>query len=132
MSDKSLSEKERALLQSARREVAAKVKRREVVDTAALAGSSSHRGSTAAPAPRREAARKQSPLDAPTVLGWDHPAAQKPASAAEDKWARMAALMESERLETAEKRAKARRAAIIFLCCLFLVVLVVGTRALMR
>jgi hypothetical protein len=132
MSDKSLSEKERALLQSARREVAAKVKRREVVDTAALAGSSSHRGSTAAPAPRREAAKKLSPLDAPTVLGWDHPAAQKPASAAEDKWARIAALMESERLEAAEKRGKARRAAIIFLCCLFLVVLIVGARTLVR
>ncbi|HTO50244.1 MAG TPA: hypothetical protein VML91_21590 [Burkholderiales bacterium] len=131
MGDKSLSDKERALLHAARREVAAKVKRREVVDTAALAGSSAHRGSAAAPAPRREAPRL-SPLDAQTVLGWDHPAAQKPASAAADKWARIATLMEEERREAAEKRAKARRGAIIFLVCVFFVVLIAGARALMR
>ncbi len=131
MGDKSLSDKERALLQAARREVAAKVRRREVVDTAALAGSSAHRGSAAAPAPRREA-RKLSPLDAQTVLGWDHPAAQKPASAAEDKWARIAALMEEERREAAERRAKARRGVIVFLICVFVVVLIAGTRALVR
>jgi hypothetical protein len=131
MKDKGLSDKERALLQSARREVAAKVKRREVVDTAALAGSASHRGSAAAPAPRHEAP-KLSPLDAQTVLGWDHPAAQKPASVAEDKWARIAALMERERREAAEKRAKARRGALIFVFCVLVVVLIVGARTLMR
>jgi hypothetical protein len=131
MATKGMSDKERALLRAARREVDAKVKRREVVDTAALAGSSSHRGSAAAPAPRREAPQL-SPLDAQTVLGWDHPAAQQPVSAAEDKWARIAHLMEAERIEAAEKRAKVRRAAIIFLTCLFAVVLVAGARALIR
>ena len=131
MSDKGLSDKERALLQSARREVAAKVKRREVVDTAALAGSASHRRSTDAPAARRET-RKASPLDAQTVLGWDHPAAQKPVSAAEDKWARIATLMARERREAVEKRAKARRRALIFVFCMLLVVMIVGARTLMR
>jgi hypothetical protein len=131
MSDKGLSEKERALLKLARREVAAKAKRQEVVDTAALAGSAPPRGSTTARRPRREATRV-SPLDAQTVLGWDHPAAQKPASGAEDKWSRIAGLMEEERREAQEKRAKARRAAIVFLCCLFFVVLIAGTRALVR
>jgi hypothetical protein len=133
MATKGMSDRERALLQAARREVAAKTKRREVVDTAALAASSSHRGSGAAAPPRGEAtAPKLSPLDAQTVLGWDHPAAQKPVSATEDKWARIAHLMEAERLEAAEKRAKVRRSAIIFLICLFAVVLVAGARALIR
>jgi len=131
MSDRGLSDKERALLRAARQEVAAKVKRREVVDTAALGGSAPHRGSAAPPAPRREAP-KQSPLDAQTVLGWDHPAAQKPASAAQDKWARIAALMERERREAAEKRAKARHRALIFVFCVLVVVLIVGARTLMR
>jgi hypothetical protein len=131
MSNKGLSDKERALLESARLEVAAKVKRQEVVDTAGLAGSSSHRGSTSARPARREAP-KLSPLDAQTVLGWDHPAAQKPVSAADDKWARIANLMEAERREAAAKRAKTRRIGIIFLVCLVAVVVIVATRALIR
>jgi hypothetical protein len=132
MNDKGMSDRERALLQAARREVAAKVKRQEVVDTAGLAKSAPPRASTDPRPPRREALKKVSPLDAQTVLGWDHPAAQKPASTPEDKWSRMAALMEAERREGQEKRAKARRATIIFLCCLLLVVLIVGGRSLVR
>ena len=131
MSDKGLSDKERALLESARREVAAKVKRQEVVDTAGLAGSSSHRGSTSARTPPREAP-KLSPLDAQTVLGWDHPAAQKPVSAADDKWARIANLMEAERREAAAKRAKTRRIGVIFLVGLVVVVVIAATRMLVR
>jgi hypothetical protein len=133
MNDKGLSDKERALLQSARREVAAKTKRQEVVDTAGLAGSAPARGSTTPRLPRRVApAPNLSPLDAQTVLGWDHPAAQKPAAGVEEKWSRIAGLMEAERREAQEKRAKARRTAIIFLCCLLFVVLIVGGRALVR
>ena len=131
MKDKGLSDKERALLQSARREVAAKVKRQEVVDTAGLSGSSSHRGSTSARTPPREAP-KLSPLDAQTVLGWDHPAAQKPVSAADDKWARIANLMEAERREAAAKREKTRRVAIVFFACLVLVVVIAAARTLIR
>jgi len=131
MRDKGLSDKERALLQSAQREVAARVKRQEVVDTAGLAGSSSHRGSTSPRTPRRETP-KLSPLDAQTVLGWDHPAAQKPVSAADDKWARIANLMEAERREAAAKRAKTRRVAIVFFACLVLVVAIAAARTLIR
>jgi hypothetical protein len=131
MRDKGLSDKERALLQSAQREVAARVKRQEVVDTAGLAGSASHRGSTTARTPRRETP-KLSPLDAQTVLGWDHPAAQKPVSAADDKWARIANLMEAERREAAAKRAKTRRVAIVFFACLVLVVAIAAARTLIR
>lgn len=131
MSNKGLSDKERALLESARREVAAKVKRQEVVDTAGLAGSSSHRGSTSARTPPREAP-KLSPLDAQTVLGWDHPAAQKPVSAADDKWTRIANLMEAERRENAAKRAKMRRIGIVFVACVVLVVFIAAARTLIR
>jgi hypothetical protein len=131
MSNKGLSDKERALLESARLEVAAKVKRQEVVNTAGLAGSATHRGSTSARTPPREVP-KLSPLDAQTVLGWDHPAAQKPVSGADDKWARIANLMEAERREAAAKRAKTRRIGIIFLVCLVAVVVIVATRALVR
>jgi len=139
MADKTLSDKERAFLQAARRELDAKAKRREVVDTSAIAGSADHRGSVAPAAPRRtaraaprRAAPATSPLDAQTVLGWDHPAAQKPVSADDDKWSRIAALMEAERSEAADKRAKARRRLIIFLIGVLVVVLIVGARSLVR
>ncbi len=134
---KSLSDKERALLLAARHEVAAKTKRREVVDTAALPGNARHRGSTGpAPAAPRPAP-KTSPLDAQTVLGWDHPAAQGPAAGGEDKWSRIAALMETERAQANVRRAKARRTAILFLVgllvvVLIVVVLIVGARSLAR
>jgi hypothetical protein len=131
MSGKGMSDKERALLESARREVAAKVKRQEVVDTTGLSGGSTHRSSTSARPPKREAP-KLSPLDAQTVLGWDHPAAQKPVSAADDKWARIANLLETERREAAAKRAKARRIVTIFLVGLVVVVVIVATRTLLR
>lgn len=131
MTGKGMSDKERALLESARREVAAKAKRQEVVDTAGLSGASTHRGSTSARAPRREAP-KLSPLDAQTVLGWDHPAARKPVSAADDKWARIANLLETERREAAAKRAKMRRIATIFLVGLVVVVVIAATRMLLR
>ncbi len=132
MADKGLSDRERALLRATRQELAARTKRREVVDTAALPGEARHRGNAATPAaPPRRAART-SPLDAQTVLGWDHPAAQKPASAGEDKWSRIAALMEAERSEAAGRRAQARRGLIIFLIVFLAVVLIVGARMLAR
>jgi hypothetical protein len=131
MADKGLSDRERAFLQAARREVAAKTNRREVVDTAALPGDARPRSSTG-PAAAPRGSRPTSPLDAQTVLGWDHPAAQKPGGAAEDKWSRIAALMEDERKEAAEKRAKARRAAVIFLVGLVIVVAIAGARMLVR
>lgn len=139
MADKTLSDKERAFLQAARRELDAKSNRREVVDTSVIAGTAGHRGSAApapprrpAPAASRRAAPATSPLDAQTVLGWDHPAARKPVSADDDKWSRIAALMEAERAEANAKRAKARRRMIIFLIGVLIVVLIVGARSLVR
>jgi len=126
-----MRDKERALLESARREVAAKVKRQEVVDTAGLSGRSAHRGSTSERTKRREAP-KLSPLDAQTVLGWDHPAARKPVSAADDKWARIANLLEAERREAAAKRARTRRIVTIFLVGLVVVIAIAATRMLLR
>jgi hypothetical protein len=131
MGTKGMTDKERALLQAARREVAAKASRREVVDTAALPGSSSHRSSSDKRVRRREAP-KLSPLDAQTVLGWDHPAAQQPASAAEDQWSRIGDLLEAERRAAAARRAKVRRRTMIFLACLFAVAVIVAARALTR
>jgi len=131
MATKGMSDKERALVRAARREVAAKTNRREVVDTAALASSAPHRGSAAPPARRREAP-KLSPLDAQTVLGWDHPAAQQPASAGEEKWSRIARLLEAERRAAMAKRATARRKAMIFVFVVLAVALVAALRALSR
>ena len=53
-----------------------------------------------------------SPLDAPTVVGWDHPAAQAAPPAAGDQWARVAALMAAEHREGVERRRRMRRTAI--------------------
>jgi len=55
------------------------------------------------------------PLDQPTVDGWAHPAARdaepKVKIAAEEKWSRLAAVMEIEQREAREQRAKLRRTA---------------------
>jgi hypothetical protein len=119
MNDKPLSGKERALLEAARREVAAKAPAREARPAA----------------PGRAAPRAPvSPLDAPTVLGWDHPAAQTaPAPPpADDKWARVALLMEAERREAEEKRRRTRGTALAAFSVLVLIVAIVLARALIR
>jgi hypothetical protein len=78
MNDKTFSSKERALLEAARREVGAKAPPREVAGTAGP-GAPTPRARPAAP--ERAAPRAPvSPLDAPTVLGWDNPAAQSASS----------------------------------------------------
>jgi hypothetical protein len=54
-----------------------------------------------------------SPIDHPTVDGWNHPAAHDPAPkvkiAVEEKWARVAAAMEMEQRESREARDRMRR-----------------------
>ncbi|MGB8437207.1 MAG: hypothetical protein WCE38_23425 [Burkholderiales bacterium] len=54
-----------------------------------------------------------SPIDHPTVDGWNHPAAHDPAPkvkiAVEEKWARVAAAMEAEQREAREARERMRR-----------------------
>ena len=52
--------------------------------------------------------------------------------ASDDKWARIANLMEAERREAAAKRAKTRRVAIVFFACLVLVVAIAAARTLIR
>jgi hypothetical protein len=133
MSDKRLTDKERALLAAARREVEAKATRHETVDTARAAPSAPRKGNGRATDAHRQVPRAAvSPLDAPTVLGWDHPAAQAGPKAAADKWARVAALMEAERGEADEKRRRMRRRAFAVLGFLCIAALIAFGRALIR
>lgn len=128
MNDKTLSGKERALLEAARREAGAKAPPREVAGN--VGGSPQARPT----APERVAPRAPvSPLDAPTVLGWDHPAAQgAPPKPADEKWARMAALMERERRDAEARRRRTRRNGFAVAAVLLLILLIVFARALVR
>lgn len=83
-------------------------------------------------AARRSGSAPVSPLDAPTVVGWDHPAAQDGPQSANGKWAHIAALMDAERGEAAVKRRKLRRNMIVFLVALLGLVLIVVARILAR
>jgi hypothetical protein len=120
MSDKGLSSRERALLEAARREVGAKG-----------SPAPAREARPAAPAPARA---PSSPLDAPTVLGWDHPAAQAAASSKpeEQKWARIATLMERERRDAEARRRRTRRNGYAVAAVLVLILLIVFARALLR
>jgi hypothetical protein len=121
MNDKTLSSKERAFLEAARRELAAKAPRAEPV------------AGEPPPAPRAPSAAALSRLDAPTVLGWDHPAAQgPPPKAEEDKWARIAVLLERERREADARRRRMRRNGFAVIAVLALIVVIVFLRALVR
>lgn len=81
-----MSDKEQALLDTARRELAARL------------------GQSRQPPPT-------TPLEERTVLGWDHEAAQAPGEVrvAADQWERMSAIMEAERIAAAERRATLRK-----------------------
>jgi len=124
MSDKTLSSKERALLEAARREAGVKPPPREVVGNAGAG----------APAPERAAPRAPvSPLDAPTVLGWDHPAAQgAPPKPEDEKWARIARLMERERRDAHASRRRTRRNGFAVAAVLLVILLIVFARGLLR
>lgn len=88
----STSDKEQALLEAARRELAARL------------------GQSRQPPPT-------TPLEERTVLGWDHEAAQAPGevSLAAEKWERVAAIMENERAVASERRARLRKRALYVL-----------------
>jgi len=128
MTDKTLSSRERALLEAARREVEAKAPPREV------AGPAGATPPARAIAPARAAPRApSSPLDAPTVLGWDHPAAQAaPPKPEDDKWARIAVLMERERRDADARRRRTRRNGYAVVAVLVVILLIVFARALLR
>jgi hypothetical protein len=108
MASKAISDREQALIDAARREL---------------------RGRDA-PAPTAPAT---TPLDQPTVLGWDHPAAQEtPAAVAADKWAAVAEMMEAERRVEAERRARLRRGVTYVLVALVLVLVVAVVMSIRR
>jgi hypothetical protein len=140
MKSEGLSDKERALLQAARKEAAA----RKAAEPAKPAGAKPQpppRGATPLdgrtvvgwdhPAAKVKPARTLR-VDAPTVAGWDHPGAKDAPTGDADKWDRLAALMEAEREESREKRRRAQRTATIFLGILFVLVLFAGARILAR
>ncbi len=127
MSDKTLSSRERQLLEAARREAGAKAPPRPGGGTAGARPQ--------ARAPERAPPRgPSSPLDAPTVLGWDHPAAQSaaPPKPEDEKWARIATLMERERRDADAQRRRTRRNGLAVVAVLVLILLIVFARALLR
>lgn len=133
MNKPSSSDRERKLLEDARREAAAK---RGPAPAAASPRT----------APAKPAAAALAPLDGRTVVGWDHPAARatpkdpppaegrNPAAAqgADAKWSQIAALMEAERAAATEKRRRMKRAATIFVGVVFVIALIVATRLLLK
>jgi hypothetical protein len=131
VNDKTLSSKERDFLEAARRELASKAPAGEAMGIARPGAAASR----AAP-PVLEAAglgAGVSPLDVPTVAGWDHPAAQRgPPKVEGDKWARIAALMEAERREAEARRRRMRRNALTVVAFLVFILLIVLARALIR
>jgi hypothetical protein len=130
MKAQGMTDKERALLEAARREAAAR--------KAAKPAPSERVAPAAAPLDGRTVigwdhpAANTTPLDAPTVAGWDHPAAQAGPAALGAKWERIAALMEAEREASRERQRRVRRAATIALGVLLVVVLFAGARILAR
>jgi hypothetical protein len=92
-----LTDKERALIEAAKRQAAAR------------------RAATAGQAKPNPAV--STPLDQPTVLGWDNPAAQQDSAAA--KWERIAQLMAEERETADAERRKLKRYGLIASAVLF-------------
>jgi hypothetical protein len=128
MNDKKLSDRERALLEAARRELDAKRTGREAAPPSARARPAARPANGA----RAGGPGATPPLDGPTVEGWDHPAAQGGGGPDEEKWARVAALMEAERIEANEQRRRMRRFTIAFVVVALALVLLVLARMLAR
>lgn len=116
MANSGLSDKELALLAAARKEAAARK------HPAAKSPRPAGRPSTSVEKPAF------TPLDQPTVMGWEHPAARQSAPrvklAAEEKLQQVAALLESERRGERDKRARLRkRAGYVMLAIVILMLL---------
>lgn len=139
MATDQLSEKERAFLEAARREAAAK----RAGDPGRAPDA---KGSAPARPPAPKSARASTRLDQPTVLGWDHPAANaKPGAAvpldqptvlgwdnpaaredpATEKWERIARLMAEEREAAEAARRRVKRYGLVVSAALFAVGIVV-------
>lgn len=124
-----LKDKEQALIDAALRELAARKSpaagpsQRAPAPTATPTSTSKRAGAgapnpTRHPNPAAQARRPApnvpiTPIDHPTVDGWNHPAAHDPAPkvklAVEEKWARVAAAMETEQREARAARDRMRR-----------------------
>jgi hypothetical protein len=134
MKKEGMSDKELKLLATARREVAAKAATAKPAAASATAVPAS-----ASPLDARTVigwdhpAANATPLDQPTVTGWDHPAARGAGDGreADGKWARIAALMEHERAEAEAKRRRAKRTVILFLGVLVVLVAIGAARMLL-
>lgn len=130
MSDQKLTDKERALLEATRREVAANAARREAVEPGGLADSMPH--SAPHSAPHRDSGAAHEGSGAAHARSSPPAAAPAPPQSEDAKWARIAALMEAERLEGEERRRKLRRGTIIFLAVVLVLVLFASVRLLGR
>lgn len=64
-----------------------------------------------------------------TVIGWDNPAAENTDTGAGDKWAYVAAMIESERAQAHSERARRRRMALSVTSVIALIVLIAGLQA---
>jgi hypothetical protein len=116
-----LEDKEQALIDEALRELKArKAASARPPQRAAAASTTAQKGAAVAgrkrpamPQPRRVPASPTTPIDHPTVDGWDHPSARDAAPkvkiATEEKWARVAAAMEAEQRESRQARERMRR-----------------------
>jgi hypothetical protein len=124
MANSGLSEKELALLAAARKEAAARK------HPAAKARRPARRPPIAVENPAF------TPLDQPTVMGWEHPAARQSSPrvklAAEEKLQQVAALLESEHREEREKRARLRKRAGYVMLAIVIVMLFWTLRMLSR
>lgn len=132
-----LSEKERAVLEAARREVAKRAaarpeSRKAAAETPAstpldqptvLGWDHPAANPKRATGPVDQRTRVDGehgatvPLDQPTVLGWDNPAAQQDAAAA--KWEQVARLMAEEREAAEVERRKVKRYGLLVSAALF-------------
>ncbi len=74
------------------------------------------------------------PLEARTVLGWDHEAAQAPGevSLAAEKWERVASIMEMERAVETARRARLRNRALYVLLAIAVALLATVLYAMRR
>jgi hypothetical protein len=139
-----LSEKERALVEAARREAAEKKRAgpasSHAPTVAGAAGPLSRNEAQARPESARGAAIAQgaagTPLDQPTVVGWDHPAARATAEtslAANDRerWARVGELLKAERMAEEARRERLRRNGLGAVAALLLIALAVAFASLL-
>lgn len=109
-----LEDKEQALIDAALRELAArKATTTRPEPRAPVTPTTTRKGSTAAQPRKPVPSGPTTPVDHPTVDGWNHPSARDAAPAvkiaAEEKWARMAAAMEAEQRESRDTRERMRR-----------------------